>query len=344
MSEIRRNLLTGEWVIIAPERAKRPTNLGRLREAVPVPERSETCPFCPGNEALVTDERFRLANGVSWSIRSVVNKFSVLGSAADAVAPAPAEPTANHSQCVPGLGLHEVIIEHPRHDLNPATYSRAHLEQLLQAYRQRFVAFASNPLVKHVIIFKNHGEEAGASQQHPHSQIVGLPIVPGQVAERIERARLHHRETGECLACRMIAQELHDKARIIEENEAFVAFIPFAALSPYHLWIFPKRHSASFPESLADGAGGLAEVLHRVLGRVFTALGNPAYNLVIRSLNPADSEDEVTGKAFHWYVSLVPRVGKLAGFELGTGMFVNPGSPEASAATLRAGPLPPVVG
>lgn len=338
MAEIRRNVLTGEWVIIAPERAKRPTNLGEAVAKPSIPLQSATCPFCPGNEPQATDERYRFeADDKQWLIRSVVNKFSVLGPA-----PADAEPVIVDHHAgefrheVPGVGLHEVLVEHRRHDLTPALYSRDHLEQLLLAYAQRFTVFSENPLVKHVIVFKNHGEEAGASQQHPHSQIVGLPIIPGQVNERIERARAYHRETGDCLACHMIGEEIRQQARIIDENEAFVAFIPFAALSPYHVWIFPKRHAACFSETLTAGTRELAEVLHRVLGRVYSGLGNPAYNLVIRSLSPSERESP----SFHWYISVVPRVGKLAGFELGTGMFVNPSTPEMSAAALRRAPMP----
>ncbi|MFZ2956924.1 MAG: DUF4931 domain-containing protein [Candidatus Ozemobacteraceae bacterium] len=395
MPEIRQNLLTGEWVIIAPERAKRPANLIRPVDKPVVPKISPTCPFCPGNEHLTTDERFRLCDdGSGWLIRSVVNRFSVL-SVHDSARPenttkivsskdedsvkktglaqlvvkscskvepptddllakrnlhgaqihgelhengVTREPPLFHNQ-VPGIGLHEVIIEHPRHDLTLALYTLTHIENLLAIYLHRFVEFAANPHIRHVILFKNHGEEAGASQQHPHSQIVGLPILPGQVFERVGRAHRFYRETGTCLACRMIEEECRENARLVEENEAFVAFIPFAALSPFHLWIFPKKHNACFSQNLMEELPLLAAILHRVLGRVFTALDNPAYNLVIRSLTPGESGS----LSFHWYISLVPRVGKLAGFELGTGMFVNPSSSEVSAARLRQAPLPPVV-
>ena len=392
MPEIRQNLLTGEWVIIAPERAKRPANLARPAEKSVVPTFSHTCPFCPGNERMTIDERYRLSDAThDWLIRSVANRFSVLsvkdpprpsspsarpsskeenpverGDLAHSIVKADStmEPLANapfpkkilhdaqaHETMrendlareiplfrpqIPGVGLHEVIIEHRRHDLTPALYTYSHIKNLLVTYLHRFVEFAADPGVKHVIVFKNHGEEAGASQQHPHSQIVGLPIVPGQVAERIGRTRRFHRDTGTCLACRLIAEECCENTRVVEENEAFVAFIPFAALSPFHLWIFPKKHSPCFSQTHPDEFPFLATILHRILGRVFTALDNPAYNMVIRSLTPGES----SSLSFHWYISLVPRVSKLAGFELGTGMFVNPSSPEVSATTLREAVFP----
>ncbi|MBF0502699.1 MAG: DUF4931 domain-containing protein [Candidatus Riflebacteria bacterium] len=340
MSEIRQNLLTGEWVIIAPERGKRPANVTRPAEKPIVSSHSATCPFCPGNENMVTDERFRISDaGGRWLIRSVVNRFSVLSVNSHVETHENGinqNPPGLRNQ-VPGVGLHEVIIEHPRHDLTPARYTFSHIQDLLGVYLNRFVEFAEDRRVKHVIVFKNHGEEAGASQQHPHSQIVGLPIVPGQIFERIGRSRRFHRDNGVCLSCRMIEEECRENTRLIEENEAFVAIIPFAALSPFHLWIFPKRHKACFSHTQPDERHLLASILHRVLGRVYTALDNPAYNLVIRSLTPAEGNS----LSFHWYISLVPRVGKLAGFELGTGMFVNSSSPEASAATLKQASLPP---
>ncbi|MBF0543185.1 MAG: galactose-1-phosphate uridylyltransferase [Candidatus Riflebacteria bacterium] len=338
MSEIRQNLLTGEWVIIAPERAKRPVNLARSADKPVIPQSSPTCPFCPGNEHMTTDERFRISDKENnWLVRSVVNRFSVLSVAEST----DHEVTANmipwkdanigKQLPIPGIGLHEVIIEHPRHDLTPAQYTLSQIENLIGAYMHRFVEFAADPRIKHVVVFKNHGEEAGASQQHPHSQIVGLPIIPGQVFERIGRALRFHRDTGACLGCRIIEEECHENSRVIDENEAFIAFIPFAALSPFHLWIFPKKHNACFSQTLPEERHLLAGILHRVLCRIFIALDNPAYNLVVRSLIPSEGKSPFV----HWYISIVPRVGKLAGFELGTGMFVNSSSPEVSADRLR---------
>ena len=203
------------------------------------------------------------------------------------------------------------------------------VHRILEAYCHRFVEFYADPRVRHVIVFKNHGADAGASQQHPHSQIVGIPIVPGQVVERIERARRFFADSGQCLACSLIAQERDQGCRIIAENAEFVAFIPYAALSPYHLWIFPKTHEACFSEQPALSA--LAEVLHTVLAKVHGMLANPPFNLVVRSLGPQEKD----AAHFHWYISIVPRVNKRAGFELGTGMYINPSSPESRAQALR---------
>jgi UDPglucose--hexose-1-phosphate uridylyltransferase len=232
---------------------------------------------------------------------------------------------------VNGVGLHEVLVESPRHDLTTALFSVEHVQGILEAYDHRFRAFYADPRVRHVIIFKNHGAEAGASQQHPHSQIVGIPIVPGQVVERLGHARRVFAETGRCLACALVAEEQEHGGRIVAENAHFIAFIPYAALSPYHLWIFPKVHAAYFSEQPPHALCSLAEILHTVLAKVHGLLANPPFNLVIRSLGPREKD----AAYFHWYLSIVPRVNKTAGFELGTGMYVNPSLPETCAQALR---------
>lgn len=326
MSEIRENLITGEWVIVAPERAKRGKNLVVRQVPVVVPPFLEGCPFCPGNES-ASEERFRIAcEGGPWQIRSVVNKFSVLSPSGEVTRPGCVPPG---QVSVNGVGRHEVVVESPRHNDNMASYPLAHLQRILETYRHRFLEFYADPRVRHVIIFKNHGAEAGASQQHPHSQIVGLPIIPGQVVDRLERSRRFFSQSGDCLACTLIANELAQGCRIVAENSDYIAFIPHAALSPYHLWIFPKAHAGCFSDQPTLPA--LAEILHAVLARVFGMLDNPAFNLVVRTLGPRESD----ASHFHWYISIVPRVNKMAGFELGTGMYVNPSSPELCAQALR---------
>lgn len=329
MSEIRHNRLTGEWVIIAPERAKRGGNIATPAGRPESPSYVATCPFCLGNEGMTADELYRVSrpDGI-WALRSIVNKFSVLSPIGDvgrAICP------TGHDQSVNGVGLHEVLVESPRHDLTPALLPVEHVRQILEGYNHRFREFYADRRIRHVIVFKNHGADAGASQQHPHSQIVGTPIIPGQVAERVERARRHYVATGGCLACELIAEEREAACRIVAENAHFIAFVPYAALSPYHLWILPKGHAGCFSELPGERLPALAEILHAVLGKVYGMLADPPFNLVIRSLGPRENHVP----HFHWYISIVPRVNKAAGFELGTGMYINPSSPEDRAQALR---------
>jgi UDPglucose--hexose-1-phosphate uridylyltransferase len=333
MPEVRLNQITGEWVIIATERARRPEEFAQVRERRALPKFSPTCPFCPGHDEMTPGVTFEVTDGAGgWLVRSVPNKYSAL---------LPDGDTDRHDlglkTFLSGVGRHEVIIETPAHDVPPALLPLGTLQHVLAAYRHRFAAFYADPRVEHVIIFKNHGEAAGTSLEHPHSQIVGMPVVPGQVRRRIEEALRYYGDLGACLYCRLLGEELADGVRVVAENASFVAFVPYAALSPFHLWIFPRRHSADFGAIRDSELADLAAVLRDTLRRLHFGLDDPAYNVVIRSLSP----EEGAVKYFHWYLSLVPRVSKAAGFELGTGMFINTALPEASAAFLRNVVLPP---
>ncbi len=332
MPEIRSNPVTGDWVIIATERARRPEEFTHRAARPPLPPFAPDCPFCRGNEGQTPAEQFRVAapDG-GWLVRSVPNRFAAL--TPDGTAERHANGFRTHFD---GVGLHEVVIETPAHDVTMARLPVPHLEHVLHAYRHRLRAFYKDRRIEHVILFKNHGEAAGTSLLHPHSQIVGMPVLPSQLRARLEQAMRHWGDYGECLYCRMLHEEVREGARMVAENASFAAFVPYAALSPFHIWFFPKHHSAYFGDATDAHLGDLAGVLHEVLLRLDVGLADPDYNFVIRSLSPQES----ALKYFHWYISLVPRVTKAAGFELGTGMFINTALPERSAEFLRGVPLP----
>lgn len=331
MSEIRYNAITGDWVIIAEARARRPMNFVDVAQRAITPSYVESCPFCSGNESAAPDEEFRIddAKG-NWQVRTVRNKFSALSASGE---PFPDDPAR---KAINGVGRHEVIIESPLHNRFIAFHSQQETNNLLAAYRSRFLNFYEDSRVKHVILYKNHGPEAGTSLEHPHSQIVGTPVLPGQVIQRIELAEKSLRETGRCLFCRTMAEEVEEQKRLVSETEHFVAFIPFASLSPYHVWIFPKEHSACFSTASQAAMNDLGSLLVKVLGKLYSVLHNPSFNFVIRSLSP----QEANLPYFHWYLAIVPRISKAAGFELGTGMYINSSVPEHSAEMLRAA-VPP---
>ncbi len=330
MSEIRYNAITGDWVIIAVERAKRPMSFPDSTSRAAIPAYLEACPFCRGNEGAAPDEEYRLNDAAgNWQIRTVHNKFSALSATGEPTALDPARKTIN------GVGRHEVIIESPLHNHLLAFHTTEQINNLLAVYRHRFLAFYEDPRVKHVILYKNHGPEAGTSLEHPHSQVVGTPVIPGQVFQRVELAEKSLKETGKCLFCRTLEEEAAGQ-RLIAETQHFVAFIPFASLSPFHVWIFPKVHSACFSSASAAAMADLGPLLVKILGKMFTALKNPSFNFVIRSLSPA----EASLPHFHWYLAIVPRLSKAAGFELGTGMYINSSIPEMSAEILRAATPP----
>jgi UDPglucose--hexose-1-phosphate uridylyltransferase len=329
MSEVRLNLISGDWVVIATERAKRPEDFVHIKQKKEVPAYVDTCPFCKGNEAKTPPETFILRGpDDNWMVRCVPNKYSAFSPDGEII-----KTKTDFKQHITGVGLHEVIIETPEHNMTTALLPVPHIEQILLAYKNRLLAFYEDSRIEHVIIFKNHGESAGTSLEHPHSQIVGTPVFPGQVMNRLGEAikNYYYVNFGDCLYCLYMKDEQKDKIRIISENDSFVAFVPYAALSPFHIWIFPKKHNACFGYITNPEISDLAGIMKDTLLRLYIGLENPDFNYVIRSLSPAGADS----KYFHWYIAIIPKVTQIAGFELGTGMFINTAMPEDSARFLK---------
>ncbi len=341
MPELRYNFVTGEWVIIATERAKRPEDFAPHTARAKLPAHVPTCPFCPGNESQTPPELFRIPRrdvpgpGVpasDWQVRVVPNKFPALDAQAELF-----RRTEGLKRHVSGAGIHEVIIETPEHNRTLALLSESEIELVVQAYYQRYDAITRDPRIAHATLFRNHGERAGTSLEHPHAQIVGTPIMPPQVRSRMENALRFYDETGECLNCSVMTQELQDRDRLVAQSDHFVAFVPYAALTPFHLWIFPRRHIASFLETTPEELADFARLLRLVLRKLYFGLDDPDYNLTLRA-----PPREASGlKYFHWYAGIIPRMTRVAGFELGSGMFINTTLPEQCAAFLRDTPADP---
>ena len=328
MPELRQNLATKEWVIIATERAQRPGDLagGEKRSKPGAPERDPECPFCPGNES--RSESAEAGGGApGWKVRAVKNRYPALVEGAPKV-----EPMGKLYRRLPGEGVHEVIVESPSHRLSLADQDHAQLERILAAYQARFQATAENMKVALTMLFKNHGAGSGASLEHPHTQIIGSSVVPSHIRHRMDEAQRHFEQNNECVFCRMNEEELAQKVRVVSDTEHFLAYVLFAALSPFHIWIVPKRHEPSFHELTDAERGDLARVLKSVLSRLKSALGDPDYNFVVQSV----PQDRGVTSAFHWYLSLVVRLGRSAGFELGSGMHINTVAPEEAARFLNA--------
>jgi len=331
MPELRQNLITRDWVIIASERANRPNEFKRTTERVSLPQYQPDCPFCPGNEHLTGKELGRIGSSERWTVRAMPNKFPALSSEGERVRKA-----RGIFRSMSGVGIHEVIVEHPRHDLTIALLSDAEVTNILQMYCMRYREIRHDQRVEAIVIFKNHGASAGTSLYHPHSQIAATPVVPSQIRTRIDEAIRYFDDHGECLFCCTLREELASGDRIIEEGDHFVAFQPYAALSPFHTWIFPRRHMSSFDDISDDETPDLARILRRMLARFYYGLNDPDYNYIIRSV-PTDSKRT---DYFHWYLTIVPRVTRTAGFELGSGMFINTALPEESAKFLRGIKIP----
>jgi len=326
MPELRLNLITREWVIIATERSKRPDDFRQKKERKYLPDFDKNCPFCPGNESKTPGEIMKVADDGSWKIRVTPNKFSALNIEGERK-----RINDKLKHLVTGVGCHEVIIETSLHNTPPALLPEEDVADILRTYKNRFLEIYKDPRIEHVIIFKNNGEKAGTSIVHPHSQIVGTPVTPMQVRDRIDEATRYFDDTGECLMCATVKSELEEGKRIILDTKHFVTFFPYAALSPFHTWIFPKKHNASFGDISDEEITDLAYNLRTILSKIHEGLDNPDYNYVIRS----ESHKESGSEYFHWYLSIVPRVVQTAGFELGSGMYINTSLPEESAEFLR---------
>jgi len=327
MSELRYNLISGEWIILATERAKRPKDFVKIKkEQVSLPEYKENCPFCPGNESQTPLETFRLGDTNSWKVRSVYNKFGAVSNEEKKE-----RRISGLYNSMNGFGMHEVIIEHPQHNKCIPLMTCEEVENILKVYKSRYLAISKIQGIECIVIFKNHGPAAGTSLEHPHSQLIAIPVVPPQIRGRLERAASFFDFNGKCVFCTMLESELKEKTRIVLETEHFVAFMPYAAFTPFVTWIFPRRHSVSFSDINNEEISDLAKNLKTTLSKLYYGLDNPDFNYSIRSIPVGERGLDY----FHWYISVIPRLSQPAGFELGSGMFINTALPETAAEFLR---------
>lgn len=327
MPELRRDPVLGRWVIISVERGKRPTDF----VAPPIKKRGGFCPFCPGNEYTTPDEITAVRrdgskpNEPGWTLRAMPNKFAAMSS----------EGALNKMgeglyDKMNGVGAHEVIIETPDHDLTLANISLEAFEDVLWVYHQRLTDLKKEKRNQYVLIFKNEGDAAGASLEHSHTQLIALPIVPRTVKDEIKGAKLHYEMRDRCLFCDIIYQELSDRRRLVYETDSFVAMAPFAPRSPFETWILPKDHASAFAP-MGDSFSELAHIFQRVLKQLDAIFERPAYNFMLHT-SPFHDEDN---EYYHWHIELKPNLTKMAGFEWGSGFYINPTPPEDAAKYMR---------
>lgn len=329
VSELRRDAVSGRWVIIAVERGKRPTDF--RFERLPVASAGgEPCPFCVGNEALTPPEVLarRAASAPDspgWTVRIVPNKFPAL----QLSGPLTRETNGLFDR-MSGIGAHEVVIDTPEHGRTFATMSPTEIATVLEACRERVRALKQDARLRYVIVFKNHGAQAGATREHSHGQLIALPIVPDFVREETEGAREYFAGTNRCVFCDMLREERNGPRAIFEHGQA-VAIAPFASRSAFETWLIPKHHDAAFEDAPEAVVLDMAAGIRGVLERLNRTLKDPPYNLIVHSA-PFGGEDE---PSFHWHVEVMPRLSRTAGFEWGTGFYINPTAPETAAAALR---------
>ena len=330
MSELRQDPTTKAWVILAPERAKRPQQKHKTRRANELPSWDGSCPFCPGNEDQTPPEVFRLplsGQNSDWEVRVVPNRFAAL-------APGEVSTVIEEERLfrrMAGIGEHEVIIETPSHNTTIALMTYEHVEKVLIAYQERYNALKKNRQNKFITIFKNHGWASGTSLIHPHSQLVATPIVATYYRQEFDIAHEYYVDTGRCLYCDLLAKELEKGERIVVQTEQFAVFHPYASRAPYETWIMPKGHCASFGLFPDMYLAELARALKDTLYCLYQRLDNPAYNLMVDSTITEDEEDPY----YHWHIRIVPRLTTIAGFEMGSGIYISTALPEDTASLMR---------
>lgn len=322
MPELRKDPIAERWVVIAPERGKRPSDFVFRQSMTP----GLFCPLCPGHEADTPRELFAVREGGSWRVRVVPNLFPAL--AADAVLERSAEGLFDR---MAGVGAHEVIVETPDHAATLSSASPSQLEHVFRAWRERMIDLARDVRMRWIGVFKNHGAPAGATLEHEHSQLIALPVIPPDVEVQLENAARWYTHKERCLLCDLQHQERAAGTRVVHENEGFLATCPYASRTPFQVRIAPKAHRSSFESTPPGELAALADALHVVLGKLDEALERPSYNSMLISNVLRDP----ASPSWHWYLDLAPVLTRPAGFEWASGTFINPTPPEEAAEFLR---------
>lgn len=338
MPELRRDPVVGYWTIISTERSRRPIEY-RSRQI----QEGRDCPFCEGKESGTTAEVFAIRNndsasdGPGWSVRVIESKVPLLSSTAE---------TDRYGQglydLMEGVGKHELIIESPKHAHSLDELSLHDLENVVRAYVHRINDLEKDPRFKYALLFKNHGLISGSVQdviRHTRSQLIAMPITPKRLKEELEATRLYFNRHDRCVFCDILRQEATDGSRVVYQNPGFFAFCPFASRSPFEMWILPKRHSADFGKIPADSFKYLAQCIKQCLSRLRALMDDPPYNIILHTAPYRRTQKgaywQTIEEDFHWYLQILPRLTRDAGFEWGTGTYINPTPPEDAALLLR---------
>lgn len=328
MPELRKDPIVGRWVIISTDRGKRPSDFAPLVKT----EQPKSCPFCPGNESLTPPEIMAerpdgsSPNGPGWKLRVISNKYPALKIEGDLN-----REGEGMFDRMNGIGAHEVVIETEDHSKDLVDMELKRIEQVFVAYRSRMQDLKKDFRFKYIIAFKNHGEAAGASLEHAHSQIIATPVVPVRVEVEIEGSRRYYEYKERCIFCDIIRQELNWSNRVVAENDQFLALEPFAPRFPFETWILPRNHTNSYLDITNSQIEYLAQMVKNVLAKLRVALADPPYNYVLHT----DALDNKARDYFHWHIEVIPKLTKVAGFEWGTGFYINPVAPEDAAQYLR---------
>jgi UDPglucose--hexose-1-phosphate uridylyltransferase len=314
MPELRIDPIVGRRVYVAEDRAGRPNDYAE-RQSVPSP-RASSCFFCAGMEKHTPDAVATVRDSQGrWLVRVVPNKYPAV-----TLDQAPEK----------AFGVHEVIIESPRHVLNVTELGIEQLATVLRAYRDRLRHWAGDDRFRHAIVFKNAGIDAGASMEHVHSQLVALPYLPTAIQAEIDAAEQFHAAKSRCIFCDLVKRETAEGARLVLQQNGYVALCAYAPRQPYETWLLPARHQSRYEDLSDQELNDQAVVLNQLLTRLENVSPGAAYNLLLHTAPFGQPQP-----CFHWHWELVPRLTHEAGLEWGAGVYITPLSPERAAGELR---------
>lgn len=328
MPDLRRDPITGRWVIVNVESPIKPGGFDEEQHE----KKGGVCPFCLGNEKMTPPEiiayrkKDTAPDTPGWRVRTVPNKYPALQIEGDLN-----KRGIGVYDITNGVGAHEVIIETPDHNKEMKDVSVKELEEIITMYKQRSIDLEKDKRFRYILIFKNYGKSAGASLEHPHSQLIALPVIPKRVKEELVGSLNYFDYRDRCIFCDMIKQEKEDIKRIIDENEGYIAFTPYVSRFPFEVWIIPKNHESDFTEIENKEIPNLSKILKNSLYRIDKVLTDPSYNFIIHT-SPVEDKGS---PYYHWHIEIMPKLVRTAGFEWGSGFYICLTPPEMAAEYLR---------
>ena len=339
MSEFRHDPLYRRWVLTTIDRPRTPKDFGPF-EKIPDPG---VCPFCEGQEDKTPPEIYAIRDNnimspQGWKLRVFGSKYPEL---VNQQVPLSRSAEGIYDR-ISAHGVQEIIADHPQHNMPFHRMEHEHLVLLLNTYRLRLEKLFEDGRNRFIMLYRSHGKDAGASVNHPYTQITAVPVIPCLAAAALRSAREHFHIKERCIFCDMIDQEIGSGERIVDENESYVGFVPFASRFPYEIAIYPKVHYHDFNNLDDRMIDLLARILKSCVARIAGLFENVPYNLILHTAPNITQSPRRAGYwstleyDWHWYIEIVPRLEGFGSLEFSTGMFVNHVPPESAAESLRA--------
>lgn len=326
ISELRQDVVSGEWVVIATGRAKRPHDFLREKRA-PFLQARSGCPFERLHpDALSVYSCDGASQRENWWVEVIPNKYPAFGRGVCSLSR-----RSGPYQWSDGVGAHEIVVTRD-HERSIAKMSDKEAELVIRSYQDRYLALKVDECAEYIAIFHNHGRQSGATLTHPHSQIIAIPVIPPDVGRSLRGSATYFHKNKSCVHCAILRYEVRSRDRIIYENDSFVVLAPFASKTAFETRIFPKKHAPYFESMSHAERLGLANALRTALAKLFKGLKNPDYNFFLHTAPTGDAKEF---HHYHWHFEILPKTAIWAGFEIGTGIEISSIAPESAAEFLR---------